>query len=310
MEELLAVVGIAFPAGAPCTVEVLPQIVAGISGASHISGLEAHVEVICAPQIRKEAVRLGWRAMRRNEVSRDSIKGEGLSWEEAPLGWSGKVKIEIKEHTILQCFLSYEGLLQHSWFVADPNVVYNPRMVIHDVFDSGLSKLKGLPYESGKPNGESRKFEEGIAHLMHFAGFRTIHFDQPIDEAPDIIAFATNGDVLVIECTTGVLNSQNKLMKLVSRTQKVRATLTATSHSGRVTPVLVTSLPRAAIADEEPEALRLGVSVVTREDIEQLVSRVTYASDCHLDLAERAFQSAQKPSEPSDDQLKLFNKPA
>jgi hypothetical protein len=45
---------------------------------------------------------------------------------------------------VLQCFVSYDGVAQSHYWVADPKIIPNPRRVAYETFDPGLVALKEL----------------------------------------------------------------------------------------------------------------------------------------------------------------------
>ena len=89
-----------------------------------------------------------------------------------------------------------------------------------------------------------------------------------------MIATTSQGHFLVIECTTDLLKADNKLPKLISRTEALRANLDASgSQHLKALPVIVSSKSREEVAADIEQAERLGVLVVTREDLLQFVER-------------------------------------
>jgi len=76
-----------------------------------------------------------------------------------------------------------------------------------------------------------------------------------------------------VECTTSSIDNNDKLAKLAGRGLKIRDQL-AVSGAGAVVvlPVIVTTEPRATILGDLEKAADLGISVVCKEDIEQIAS--------------------------------------
>jgi hypothetical protein len=78
----------------------------------------------------------------------------------------------------------------------------------------------------------------------------------------------------VIECTTGLLKAENKLPLLISRVEQVRSGIVASNNKHlRVLPIIVTSKTRAEVNADIEQAERLGVLVVTKEDLQGAIVR-------------------------------------
>ena len=93
-------------------------------------------------------------------------------------------------------------------------------------------------------------------------------------DAADIILCTPNGNFAVVECTTGLLKAENKLPNLHDRSQAVRRNLDASNAEHlRVLPVLVTSKTLEEIRPDIEQAEKLGIHVLTRENIERLAER-------------------------------------
>jgi hypothetical protein len=106
-------------------------------------------------------------------------------------------------------------------------------------------------------------------------GFSVAHLATPrMRDAADLLVVTPNGHFAVVECTTGLLKAENKLAQLHARAESVRRSL-ASSNSGhlRVLPVIVTSRPAAEIKADVEAAERLGISIATREVLDEALNR-------------------------------------
>lgn len=93
-------------------------------------------------------------------------------------------------------------------------------------------------------------------------------------DAVDLIATTPKGDFAVIECTTGLLKSDNRLPLLTARAARVRLGIDVSNNKHlRVLPVIVTCPTRAEIVADIEQAEKLGVLVISRENLEQAVTR-------------------------------------
>ena len=69
-----------------------------------------------------------------------------------------------------------------------------------------------------------------------------------MDDGPDIIATTPGGNIGVVECTTGLLNAKDKLIKLAQRTVLIKEQLNRTGHGYLfVLPIIVTALPKSEV---------------------------------------------------------------
>jgi hypothetical protein len=123
-------------------------------------------------------------------------------------------------------------------------------------------------------------------------GFSVLHLGSTtrMQDAADLLATTPSGHMAVIECTTGLLKAENKLALLFDRSQAVRCALDASgAHHLRLLTVMVTSQPRSDVeVDIEPDE-RLGILVLTREDLDQVINRTLIPQN-----PERFFIEAEK----------------
>jgi hypothetical protein len=90
----------------------------------------------------------------------------------------------------------------------------------------------------------------------------------------DLVAKTSNGHFVVVECTTGLLKAENKLPLLVERTEALRNSIERSNNRHlKVLPVLFTSKARQEVRADLDQAERLGVLVITREDLDSAVDR-------------------------------------
>ena len=156
---------------------------------------------------------------------------------------------------------------QHFW-ITDPKTAQNPLRSVHDAFDTNLNVLRELIEKSQKKGVDARELEMAVSWLLWLLGFSATHIGGTgkTSDAPDLIAATPLGNLVVIECTTGILKEDSKLPHLVQRTEKVRQSLAASGNQHvRVLPVLVTTKTRDEVKAELEQAYKLGVLVATKE---------------------------------------------
>ena len=92
-------------------------------------------------------------------------------------------------------------------------------------------------------------------------------------EGPDILASAPSGNLLVVECTTGLLNEGNKLAKLTRRTILKKEKLMESGYGHLVVqPIIVTSLLRGSVVTDLNDAGKSGIAVVCKEELDLLLN--------------------------------------
>lgn len=87
-------------------------------------------------------------------------------------------------------------------------------------------------------------------------------------DAADIVASTPSGNLMIIECTTGLLKS-DKISRLIERTELAKKRLHSSGNTfQKVLPVIVTSKPKNEIQADLREVQSKGVAVVTKENLE------------------------------------------
>lgn len=108
----------------------------------------------------------------------------------------------------------------------DAGVPFAP-MLIHQQFDPECEVLAALIFgPSGRGQKKAREFESGVAWLLHLGGCAAMHLGSKPDGtdvlgAPDLVARAPSGEVLIGECSLRSPDSE-KLGKLRERARDVQ----------------------------------------------------------------------------------------
>lgn len=142
--------------------------------------------------------------------------------------------------------------------------ILNPYIASHEVFDENSRKLLEML------RGESKRdvkhsFEHSVGTLLHMCGFRTEWLDYPgmTQDAPDILAFCSEPELVVVgECTTKMPDG-NKFKSLKKRAERLKAQLRM-----NVYPVMF--MPFRLSSSEQNEAWKYDVSFVTQEKLKEL----------------------------------------
>jgi hypothetical protein len=263
---------------------------------SKVDGSVATSKVRMARSLQIDEVRLGYRVVKdRSTVSRGVLQGKDMTWaaldgvDDIMLGTS---EITVPEGAAVQLLASYRNRLQHYWWIADPALSSNGRCAIYQTYDPNFTKLKEMisrPYGKGR---DARDFETAIAWIGWIRGFSVAQLGliPQTQQAPDLIFTTETGRVVVVECTTGHLKSDHKLSLLVQRTTEIkrRMEVSGKGYLG-VIPAIVTALTAEEVAADIEQAERLGVLVVTKEDLDGAIQILSI----NPNSADQQFQQSQ-----------------
>lgn len=175
-----------------------------------------------------------------------------------------EVEQNLKPASFVNLYLTYRGRTVQQFFIADPKRSANPLSIAYKHGDPELVLL--TKWLSGDGNNPGPNFERAVAVLAGLRGFSTMHLGS--GDSVDVCATTPRGNMLLIECTTGRPNNNDRVGGLVLRHRQARIALDKSDLSWvRVLPVMATSLPRATIQEEIDEARSKRVVVLAREDL-------------------------------------------
>jgi len=144
----------------------------------------------------------------------------------------------------------------------------NPRIASHEVFDEGSTKL--FEFLGGKARRPPHNFEHAVTTLLHLCGLRTewLGYAGILQEAPDILAFCSDPELVIVgECTAKVPDV-NKYLTLKERAEKLQSRLRINTSA-----VMFSSID--VPADEQNEAYRYNVSLAGPEKLKKLHDMAT-----------------------------------
>lgn len=264
------------------TIDVAALNVVVVDLSTVLTGTEAEIALRLSPAADPSKSALGYRVLNNGVVARGRIAGNDLRWATTTEGFlCGAATIQVPKASVIQCYASYSGSVQHQGWIADPTTAQNSRRAVYESLDPNLENLAELlAKQPGR--GNARDLESGVAWLMWMLGFGVAHFGQTAkwQDAVDVLATTAEGHFAVIECTTGMLKTDNKLPLLVSRAEATRSRLDASNNQHlRVLPVIVTSRRRMEIRADLEQAERLGVLVITAEILKTAVDRTLLRAD-------------------------------
>ncbi len=307
-DELLALLGLPrLPQlGDSTAIELIARAPIGISEESRIDKGEAIVICRAAPGFEVSKLKIGYKVLRKDSTDRSFVMGDALRWKDEQSFLQGELRIPVNDSAVAHVFASYEGTVLQQWWLTDPTKHLNTRNAVYEIFDKDLSVIKR--FLAGQGNNRSDDFEGGISLLLYLMGFSPAHLGitKLLGDGPDILASTSQGNLAVIECTTGMLNEANKLAKLIKRSTLIRQQLASSGYGHiLVQPIIVTPLERASVQAELDEAGKYGIAVVCKEELESLVRDIRVASDSDSFLI-KAKELIPKPPNQSNQQA-LFS---
>lgn len=264
------------------SIEITAEPVLEISASSKVVGRTAQIEIHAADHLETAQVtstlvdaQSGGRSFRR------SIAGGEFAWSRRERGWMGTYTLQLPERSILTCRGLYGGSLHDEAELYDPAALPNLRRTIVELADPGLRKLES-PITAPKSNQEQNDFEAGIAVLLYMLGFDTVRVGgvKKLSDAADIFARTPSGRILVVECTTQVLNPKDKLGKLLTRIEEAKVQLSGAIIPGfrpeRVIGVVAIPRARSDLGADWKAATERGVLVLCRAEIEQALATTRF----------------------------------
>ncbi len=275
LQDLLLDFGIIDGSSSISAIDVYGDNVAFVRQDSKVHNDVAILNVVLANNLNTSLMALGLiKHVNGNVEERCCISGNEFEWKECNGMLIGAKQIPVKRSTVLEVFASYAEIAQTHSFIFDPDAVPNTRRVAYEAFDPQLEGMKELLQQTNKRGQNARDFESSVAWLLWMHGFNVAHLGATglTQDAVDLICETPNGNLAVVECTTGILKSESKLSLLIERTEKLSKHLEGSGNiNRRILPILITNKNRDAVkADLEP-ARQHGVVVLTCEDIERLV---------------------------------------
>jgi hypothetical protein len=255
------------------SVEFIALNIIAVATESIIRGEKATIAIHIAAGLRRDKARLGFRLFHGGKiVMRGMTSGADMKWKLLTNAEHGEFELMVPEGSVIHCIASFNGEAQHQYWVTDPSTTPNPFRAVYQALDAELSTLR--EYLARSPaKGEARDLEAGVARLFWMHGFTVLHFGGNARGGPDILASTPSGNMIVIECTTGILKPE-KFTLLLERARKIKESL---AHSGnwhlRVLPFIVTTKSREDTKPDLEQAQKLGIYVVTRDEINVLLEK-------------------------------------
>jgi hypothetical protein len=275
--------------GPTARVDVLAWNLAAIENGSRVDGETATLRVLKADEADERLISAGYRLSSGAKVlARGQVEAGEFKWIDSESGSVGEVKLTVPKGITVHAIAKYNGIAQHHYFFADPQSFQNRRRLVYETsLDPGLGLMIDTFNRAKGNRAPSRDFEAYVSWLFWMLGFATAHVGPVQTEAPDTIMASPNGHIAVVECTTNFLDTA-KLGKLYARVQAIRRALeVSNARDVHVLPVIVTALSANEVQAEMIEqARKLGMYVLTRDDLDVLVQSTLVQPDANTLFAE------------------------
>lgn len=285
IHELLSYYSVGEFVRGQCVFEAVAHNVAVVDAASAVTGTTADLKIRVIDGLSTDKASIGYRVLLNREViARNTVAGTALNWKAEGDLQVGSATIEVPSAAVVQCIACYNGIAQSTYWIADNSNFQNPRRAAYEAFDPGLSILNGfLQLTEGITKGKQQHdLETGVSWLLWMLGFGAAHLGATArtSDAADLIVATPNGSIAVVECTLGLLKTENKLANIVKRTEEVKERLQRSNNAHlQVIPAIVSSLARHKLAADLEQAEKLGVIVLSKENLQDGVNRTMLIPD-------------------------------
>lgn len=270
-------------------VEVISNTIVEIDVNSIVVGDTAKPAIFLANSLAPEKCTIGYRVFFNGKIQeRGSLLIDNIEWSKTNEIQHGVGTLKIPIGASVHCVATYAGRAQHQYWIADLNNLPNSRRVLLEECDNDLSVLKDYLFNEKKPRKESRDFEIAVALLLWMLGYSAPQtgLSARTSDAVDIIATTTKGNVLLIECTTGLLKTENKVAKVVARTEAIKRRMQNGHRHLAVYPMIVTAMTRDEVRSEINSTQELGVIVITKEELTQMLNQTITVTDSDVHFSQ------------------------
>lgn len=203
--------------------------------------------------------------------TRFKIKSDEFSWSEEDGKHKASIEKEFENIVVARVLPEYDDHNIGSLTAIDPDFTSNVRPEIHNVF------YEKEPIEKFIFSSNSDEFEFGITTLLHYLRLSTHRYSgvKRLTDGPDVVAFSNAGHTYIVECTIGSPNHKGKLLKLHNRAEKLRQHFQTKGLSVElIRPIVFTNISKENIHEDRAEAANYRISIVTKEDYEDLINRI------------------------------------
>ena len=268
--------------------EVLANPLPVFMSESNITGPSMSIVARLPKELSRENFQVAIRSADRAERgSRRSIDSAEFEWVTVSEYHTATYCSAVTPGSVLECSALYAGTIFDLIQLYDPATFSNARRMVVELNDPGLKHLSNVLTRIGERDYKLRNdFEAAVAVLFHMLGFDTVRIggSKKLTDGPDIYATTPNGDLLVVECTSGSF-SDDKLRKLIIRTNQAKVHFRESLSRPECVSALIVS-PRTLAELESGVAMadRTGVILLCGSQIEEAIERTRFAPDADATL--------------------------
>lgn len=189
-------------------------------------------------------------------------------------GWISEVVLTVPEpEAILSVVVSYAGIVQHQRELGPQRTHINSLRVAFAAFEPKEGALATVLANEKIRDRDPAELERTVAAILAMRGFSIITADRipGLQEIPDILAADTDGNILVVECTLKLPNTEEKIAKLHRRREIIQRAFAGTRQAD--TEVLaVLAIPQSAqtLAAYQEQAARAEILLLDRSELMRL----------------------------------------
>lgn len=287
LRQLIAEFGLAnAQSGDALRFDIVADPVIKISRSSRLRNRVLDLELELAPSLDISELTLAMSYQSQGgKTTRQVLAGTELTWREEDGVRVGTLQQKVPENSIVQCRALFCGRMQAQCKQIDAAALPNQRRRVVQLATLGVEQLsKHLLAPTRK---DQDHFEAAVTVLLYMLGFDSVRVGgvKGLSDASDIISIV-GSEVLLIECTTEVLDPKGKLNKLIDRVRAAReGTMVSQWDGTTVSGVIVVPQPRADLQALQKLAAANAVLLLAREDLAAALERTLLHSSAEETLA-------------------------
>jgi hypothetical protein len=269
------------------TLEITAGPVAYLGAMTALQGRRASIHVRLSAHLELSRLRITLKSADQQASMQPLVFGaDSTQWTRQGIWNEGVWLVDLPTSDAHSCRVLYAGAVQDQRLLFDPSSSPNIRRMLLSIVDPDLKRLRGLLL---RPADKQRKdFEAGVALLFQMLGFAPAHIGamSGLTDEPDIFVSSPTGDVLLVECTTGVPDDR-KLSLLVSRSIPIREIVERAQGVSKsdVIAILVTPRLTDELAPIREKASANNVLLLCHSELSDLITRTATFPDAVATLS-------------------------
>jgi hypothetical protein len=284
LDEVVSDWGLGHPNTDATMVEFIAEPVVQLMPSCAVRNERAFISIRLPIELKPEAASLTLIANENGAPSfRRLISHAEMQWQDAAPHRIGRCEVALPQPLLLTCRALYAGCLHDRCELLDTSNLPNMRRMLVELADPALKRLQG-PLTAPKNHKEQDSFEAAVAALFYMLGFDAVRVGgvRKLEEAADIFATTPSGQILIVECTTELLDPRDKIGKLLARVSAARTQLSAARRdfkAAQLSGMIVIPKPRSELSLAFTTAEAHGLIVLARSDIEIALEATRHSFD-------------------------------